>query len=193
MRTDIKRKIQGCLSQAVQMTMKTKRAPELAPFDPGIRFSTVVVDILGPVKMATSTKAKYVLVLTDLFTMYTVAVSPVSMDSADVAREIVENWVTKFGAPNGVHTDQRKSFSDKLIHEMCRLSGIDKTQTSPYKPKGNGKTGEHNSKIAHVILKYCAENPRTWDSALPYMYFVYNTTINRISGATPFSMLHGEE
>ena len=107
------------------MTMKTKREQGLAPFDPGIRFSTVAVDILGLVTMAMSTKANYVLVFTDLFTMYTVAVHLVSIDSADVAREIVENCVLKFGSPNGLHTDQGESFSGKLIQEMCRLLGID--------------------------------------------------------------------
>ena len=41
--------------------------------------------------MATSTGAKHVLVMTDLFTMYAIAVLLVTMDSVDVAREIVEN------------------------------------------------------------------------------------------------------
>ena len=113
--------------------LKTKWAQGLTPFDPGIRFSAVTVDILGPVTMATSSRAKHVFVMTDIFTMYTVVVSLVSTDSADVAREIVEN---------------------------CRLLGIDKTQVSIYKPKCNGQMDRHNAKMADVILKYCAENPR---------------------------------
>ena len=44
----------------------TKRAQGLAPFDPGIRFSTKAVDTLGPVTKA-STRAKHVLALTDHF------------------------------------------------------------------------------------------------------------------------------
>ena len=47
--------------------------------------------------------------------------------------------------------------------------------------------------MAEVILKVCAEYPRMWDTILPYLNFVYNTTINRITGATPFSMVHGQE
>ena len=101
-------------------------------FDPGIRFSAVAVDIVGPVTMVTSNRAKHVLVLTDLFTMYTIVFPLVSTDFADMAREIVENWVLKFGAPNVLHTDQGKNFGGKLIQEMCRLLSIDKTQTSPY-------------------------------------------------------------
>ena len=91
-----------------------------APFDPGIRFTTVAVDILGPVTM-TSSRAKHVLVLTDLFTMYAIAVSLVSTDASDVAQAIVQHWVLKFGTPNALRTDQGKVFGSKLIKEMCRL------------------------------------------------------------------------
>ena len=90
------------------------------PFDPGIRFTTVAVDILGPVTM-TSRRAKHVLVLTDLFTMYAIAVSLVSTDASDVAQAIVQHWVLKFGTPNALRTDQGKVFGSKLIKEMCRL------------------------------------------------------------------------
>ena len=57
MRADIERKVQWCLSRAFNKSeMKTrKRAQGLAPFDPGIGFSTVAVDILGPVTKATIT------------------------------------------------------------------------------------------------------------------------------------------
>ena len=80
-----------------------------------------------------------------------------------------------------------------MIHEMCRLLGFDKTQTCPYKLQANGSTGRQKTKMAKVVLKYCAENPRTWDTTLPYLTFVYNTTINRITGATQFSMVHKQE
>ena len=49
--------------------------------------------------MATITGAKHVLVMTDLFTMYAIAVPLVTANSADVAREVVENWVLRVGVP----------------------------------------------------------------------------------------------
>ena len=47
--------------------------------------------------------------------------------------------------------------------------------------------------MTKVISKYCAENPYTRDTMLPYLSFVYNTTIHRTTGATPFSLVHGQE
>ena len=71
--------------------------------------------------------------------------------------------------------------------------GIDKTQTYPYKPRANERTRRHNVKMTEVVLTYCVENSKTWDTTLPYLNFVYNTTINRKTGALPFSMVHGQE
>ena len=121
----------------------------------------MAVDILGPVTMATQTKAKHILVMMDMFTMYAIAVPLVSTEASDVAQIIVEHWVLKFGTPNALRTDQGKVFGSKLIKEMCRLLGIDITATLPYKPEGKELTGPYNDKMAKVILKYCAENPRT--------------------------------
>ena len=47
--------------------------------------------------------------------------------------------------------------------------------------------------MADVILKLCAENSRNWATTLAYLNFVYNTMFNRITRATRFSMVHGEE
>ena len=137
-----RKKVQWCLSQAAQsVSGKRKRAAVQAPFDPGIRFSTMAVDILGPMTMATRTRAKHVLVMTDIFTMYAIAVPLVSTDASDVAQANVEHWVLKFGTPNALRTDQGKVFGSKLIKEMCRLLAIYVTPTLPYKPEGKELTG----------------------------------------------------
>ena len=154
MGTDVEKKVQWCLTCAGRSTGGKKRVAGLIPFKVGIRFSTVAADFLGPVTLATRTRAKHILVMTELFTKYAVAVPLVSTDSAEVAREIVEHWVLKFGAPNVLHTDQRKNFGSNLILEMCRLLGIDKPRTSPYHPQGNGQVERHNRVIADVISKY---------------------------------------
>ena len=193
MRTDFEKKVRWCLTCAAHSTGGRKRVAGLVPFKVGTRFNTGAADILGPVTHATRTRAKHILVMTDLFTKYAVAVPLVSTDSAEVAREIVEIWVLKFGAPNVLHADQVKNFGSNLILEMCRLLGIDKSRTSPYLPQGNGQVERHSRVIADVISKYCADNPKTWDTVLPYLNFVYNTTIHRTTGATSFNLVHGQE
>ena len=71
--------------------------------------------------------------------------------------------------------------------------GIDKSRTSPYHPQGHGQVERHSRVIADVISKYCADNPKTWDTVLFYLNLVYNTTIHRTTGATPFNLVRGQE
>ena len=99
--------------------MNRKRAAGQASFYQRIRFSTVAMDNMGPLKMATGTRTRPVLVLIDLFTINAFAVPLVSTDSADVACEKMENWALNFDAPNVFCTDQRRNFGGKLIQEIC--------------------------------------------------------------------------
>ena len=58
---------------------------------------------------------------------------------------------------------------------------------------GDGQVERFNRVIADTISKYCAEKPQEWDLYLPHVNFVYNTTVHKTLGTTPFSMLYGRE
>ena len=193
MKRDIEKKLSWCLPCAARTTAGRQRTAELSPFKVGIRFHTVAADILGPVTLAARSRAKYILVMTDLFTKYAISVPLVVTEAKDVAKEIVECWVLHFRVPDVLHTDQGKNFGSDFIKELCKLLKMDKTRTSPYHPQGNGQVERHNRVIADVLSKYCAENHRDWDTMLPYVNFVYNTTIHRTTEATPFSLVYGQE
>ena len=70
---------------------------------------------------------------------------------------------------------------------------MDEARTSPYYSQGNVQVEQLIRVIADVLSKYCAKNHRDWDTMLPYVNFVYNTTIHRTTGATPFSLVYGQE
>ena len=193
MRQDFEKKLAWCLPCAAWTTAGRRRIGGLVPFKVGIRFHIVAADILGPVTMANETRAKHILVMTDFFTKYVVSVPLNGTEALDAAKEIVESWILRFGVPDVLHTDQGKNFGSELMLEVCRLLKIDKTRTSPYHPQGNGQVERHNRVIADVISKFCADNPRTWDKMLPYLSFIYNTTIHRTIQATPYSLVYGQE
>ena len=68
MRTDVEKKVQWYLTCAARSTGGKERVAGLVPFKVGIRFNTVAADTLGPVTLAARTRAKHILVMTDLFT-----------------------------------------------------------------------------------------------------------------------------
>ena len=91
----------------------------------------VAMDILGPLPL-TPRSNKYVLVIGDYFTKWTEAFAIPDMETVTVARVFVNEFVSRFGAPTHLHTDQGRSFESSLIKELCQLMGIVKTRTSPY-------------------------------------------------------------
>ena len=153
----------------------------------------MAADILGPVTLARKSRARYILVMSDLFTKYAVTVALQDMTAATVANAIIDEWIMKFGAPDVIHTHQCSNFNNELIHDTCRIFMIEKTRTTPYHPQGNGQVERSNRVIADTLSKYCAEKPQEWDVYLPYITFVYNTTVHRTIGATPYSMIFGRE
>ena len=142
-RQDVEKKLARCLPCAALTTAGRKRIGGLVPFKIGIRFLTVAADILDPVTMANETWAKHILVMTDLFTKYVLSVPLKGTEAPDVAKEIVECWVLRFGVSDVLPTDQGKNFGIELMLEVCRLFNIDKTRTwpSPAIGKLEGTTG----------------------------------------------------
>ena len=129
----------------------------------------------------------------DYFTKYVVCV-PLERTTAEyVARAIVENWGLTIGAPDCLHTDQGSNFCSELLLEMRKIFGIEKTRTSPYHPQGKGLVERHNRVVADVISNYCANNQSYWDQMIRYLNFVYNTTVHKTTGQTPFSIMFGQE
>ena len=159
----------------------------------GTRFNTVDADILDPLTKGVKTKSKYVLAMTDFFTKIVVAVPLRDNTAPCVASELVEHWVLRFGVPDVLHTDQGSNFNSELMKQVRQLLQIDKSQTTSYHPQGNGQVERFNRLIADTFSKHCAANPRTWDLVLPYVTFVYNTTVHNTTRDTPFSLVYGEE
>ena len=98
-----------------------------------------------------------------------------------------------FGAPDCLHTDQGANFCSELLLEVCKIFGIEKTRTFPFYPQGNSMVERHNSVVAGVISKYCANNPSSRDQMIPYLNFVCNTTVHKTTGQTPFSLVFGQD
>ena len=129
----------------------------------------------------------------DLFTKYRVTVALQDMTAETVANAMKDERITKYGAPDVIHTYQGLNFNNELMQDICRIFFIEKTRTTPYRPEGNGQVQRFNRVIADTLSKHCAENPQESDVHLPYLTFVYNTTGHGTIGATLYSRIFGRE
>ena len=62
-----------------------------------------------------------------------------------VADKLATEFISRFGVPNQIHTDQGREFESELFSELCKLLGIEKTRTTPYRPQSDGLVERFNS------------------------------------------------
>ena len=127
---------------------------------------------MGPVTLEKKSPARYILVISDLFTKYAVAVSLKDMTAKTVATTLVEDWSLKVRAPDILHTDQGANFNIEVVKDFCQVFMIDRTRTSPYHPKENGQVERFNRVIADTISMYCAKNRKIGISSYPCQFRV---------------------
>jgi predicted aspartyl protease len=115
---------------------KPRRAP-LQQYRVGAPMERIAIDIVGPLTR-TFRGNQYILCLTDYFSKWAEAYPMRNMEAPTVARKLVDNFVSRFGAPRAIHTDQGRQFESHLFQELCKILGIEKTRTCGYNPKSDG-------------------------------------------------------
>lgn len=81
-----------------------------------------------------------ILVITDYFMRYDVAVPTPNQTAKTTAEVFFSNFVVHIGLPKRIHSDQGANFESKIIKELCNLCGIAQSRTAPYHPMGSGLT-----------------------------------------------------
>ncbi|KAK3086157.1 hypothetical protein FSP39_014434 [Pinctada imbricata] len=170
---------------------KTPRAPMqiTGAGEPGER---VAMDILGPLPV-THKGNKYILVIQDYFTKWAEAVPLPDMEAKTIAQAFIDNFVTKFGVPRVLHTDQGRQFESRLFKQLCEILGINKTRTSPYHPQSDGMVERMNRTIENMLATYVDANQRNWDEHLQLVCMAYRAAEHESSGYTPNFLTFGRE
>ncbi len=134
-----------------------------------------------------------VLVMTDVFSKYTLAVPTRDQRAASVAQALVTEWFYKFGIPGRLHSDQGRSFESLLIRQLCDLYGVKKSRTTPYHPAGNYQCERFNRTLHNLLRTLPASRKRDWVACLPQVIFCYNTTLHQTTGESPHLLMLGQE
>lgn len=112
------------------------------------------------------------------------------IESKTIARIFVQEYISRFGVPNVITTDQGTQFESRLFKELMQLLGSRRIRTSPYHPKANGLV-ERFHRVLKTSMK-ASGNSRNWVRELPLILLGIRTTIKEDLGFTPAQMLYGE-
>ena len=183
--------VRGC---AVCATAK-KSSPSPAPLQSvtaGYPGQLVAMDLVGPLPVSDQNN-RYILVCIDYFTRWPEAYALPDMTAPTVAKAFVHGWVSRFGVPDRIHTDQGPQFESKLFADLCTLLDVRKSRTTPYHPAGDGLVERMNRTLITTLRSYGHDHPTSWDEFLPLALLAYRTAVQKSTDFTPARLMFGRE
>ena len=158
----------------------------------GSPMERVAIDVLGPLPTSESGN-KYLLIAMDYFTKWPEAYPLPNQEAITVADVLVKEFVSRFGVPVHLHSDQGRNFESQVFGEMCKILGMKKTRTTPLHPQSDGMVERYNRTLEHQLAIFVNENQRDWDEHIPLLLMAYRTAIHESTGITPAKMMMGRQ
>ena len=150
----------------------------------------LATDYLEPFPV-TAQGNRYILLLTDHFSKF-VEIIPVPDMTAEVyASRILNEYISRWGCPLSIHSDQGRTYESKVFKELCRMLEIRKKRTSVRNPKGNSQSERFNRTLLRIIKAYLCDEQEEWDLHLGCLAGAYRATPHETTKMTPNFMTMG--
>ncbi|KAI2647161.1 Retrovirus-related Pol polyprotein [Labeo rohita] len=132
-----------------------------------------------------------VLVVTDHFSRFAQAYPTKDQKAVTVAKVLWKNFFCRFGFPARLHADQGRNFESTVVKELCKLTGISRTHTSPYHPQGNGLTERFNRTLMNMLGTLDPDQKPRWHEYVDALTHAYNCTQHDSTGFSPYFLMYG--
>lgn len=192
MKEDVRNYVQDCHSCNQRRDYGKVIAPLGKFVEPTEVFQRISCDIVGPLPL-TAYKSRFVLSVTEHLSRYTEFFAIPDQTSETIANVLVHRYITKYGVPKELITDQGASFTSDLIKEICKLFNIKKLQTTGYHPMSNGRTEITHKTLGKMLSHYVNQNQNNWDEFLSYVCMAYNSSYHETTGYSPYEIVFGRK
>lgn len=155
---------------------------------PDSRFEHVHIDIVGP--LPPSKGNVYILTVIDRFTRWPEAYTMPDMTAGTVAKTFYSEYITRFGTPLRLTSDQGTQFESRLFKELMRFLGTHRIRTTSYHPQANGMVERLHRKIKESLM--ARENTLNWSEELPTVLYGLRTTFKDDINCCPAELVYGQ-
>ena len=168
-----------------------KHNHSLRAWKPSFPFSTVSIDFLGA--LSPSAGKAYILPIGDHFTKWHEAIALPDQSALTTAKALMDIWITCFGCPESLHSDQGRNFEAKLFTSLSKLLQLDKTRTTAFHPQSNAVIDRTNRTLLNMLAETTDKNQRNWSELLPNVMPANRTSVHESTGYTPYFLLFDHE
>ena len=135
--------------------------------------------------------AKNVLVITNHFTCYAMAVITKDQMAKTVPKVLYERFIMVFGVPAELLSDWGVNFTSALVEELCAAFGIQKCQTTAYHAQCYGQVERFHQMLFGMIGKLAADKKAQWEQHLPELLQAYNSARSVVTGYSLHYLMFG--
>ena len=176
-----------CLDCSASKVSRHIRAPLVQRPVPLERFSSIHVDLVGP--LPPSEGFSYLFTMIDRTTRWVEAIPLTDITAASCATALLRHWICRFGVPTDVTSDQGRQFVSSLWAELHTLLGITRLRTTAYHPQANGMV----ERIHRVLKERLMARSRlpNWMDHLPLVLLGVRTSIRQDLEWSPAELVYG--
>lgn len=191
MRNDIANLVRTCNScQKNKLARVRTRQPLRITDTPKQAFDKIQMDVVGPLPI-TEKGNRYLLTIQDNLTKYSDAIPLPSIDSITIALALAEQFISRFGCPKAIHTDQGTNFMSQVMKSFCRIFKIQQIRSTAFHPQSLGSLERAHHTFIEYLKHYCTK--RNWDEYIRFCMFSYNTAVHESTGFTPHELIFGRK
>lgn len=127
------------------------------------------IDLVGP--LPTSQGYTYLLICINRFTCWPEAIPITDITADTVAQAFVNGWISRFGVPSTINTDQGQQFESTLWTHLMQLLGTHCIRTTAYHPIANGLVERFHRQLKGALK--CLTDSTHWSKALHSFSWAY--------------------
>lgn len=189
MNTDIGKWTKTCV-KCQQSKVNRHTISEYGTFQHADRFEHIHVDIVGPLPI-TADGYRYCVTIIDRGTRWPEAFPIKDITADTVAKVIYEGWISRYGCPLRLTTDQGRQFESQLFTDLLKYLGVSKVRTTSYHPQANGLVERWHRVMKAALMARL--DGKSWFDELPSVLFGLRAAGRSESGISPAEYTFGKQ
>lgn len=159
----------------------------LGEFGKSQRFEHIHVDIVGP--LPPSNDFRYLVTMIDRCTKWPEAIPVRDITADTIAKTIYDGWISRFGCPLRLTTDQGRQFESSLFRALMKKCGITRIRTTAFHPQANGQVERWHRTLKSALMARCART--NWSDELSTVLLGLRTALRQDQEVSPALMTYG--
>ena len=136
--TEYHESVASCTNcQRTKLERVEARQPMVDTDTPKGPFDKIQIHLVGPLPKSSKGNT-HILTVQCNFTKYSVAIPLKNTDSATISLALAEQFISRYGCPRIIHSDQGSNLISQCMKTFCRLFRIKKIQSTAYHPQSLG-------------------------------------------------------